>query len=357
MGVGGPIAQLCTCQTVGELIEAAHDAWAEGLPWVVLGGGSNIVAADDPFEGTVIAARGGEFRVVGSDSDRVVLEVDAGMAWDDLVATAVDEGWSGLEALSGIPGSVGAAPIQNIGAYGAEFADVARGVGFLPEGADAVEYLPASECEFGYRTSVFKRGLSGVVCTVRLEVSRSSESAPVGYAQLAHALGVDLGDRVPLRDVREHVLELRSSKGMVFRQDDVDSHGCGSFFVNPVVPIGMLTNLPADSPFWPVSAPAEAAVFPLGESVEQDMPPAPRSGPERVKLSAAWLIEHSGIRRGFCLPGSGAAVSSKHTLAITNRGSASANDVLALARFIQTRVASEFGVVLHPEPILVGFSL
>jgi UDP-N-acetylmuramate dehydrogenase len=292
--------------------------------------------------------------------------VQAGEPWDELVALTVRNGWSGIEALSGIPGSTGAAPVQNIGAYGQELESALVGVEFLDDASDEIVYLTRQELGLGYRTSVLKRGRIGVVLSVDLELADGAVpgaigaplSAPVAYAQLADALGVPLGSRVPVAELRRAVLALRSSKGMVLDPADPDSVSSGSFFTNPIVSEGFARTLPANAPRWP-QAPLEADTvmdIPLGGVHPLDVPPL-ATAEYTVKLSAAWLIENAGIRRGFALPGSGAAISSKHTLAIINRGGATAADVAQLASFIQSRVQSEFGVVLQPEPVMVGLSL
>ncbi|GAA2037825.1 UDP-N-acetylmuramate dehydrogenase [Agromyces tropicus] len=381
--VGGPIARLVSATTREELVDLVREAEASGEPWMVLGGGSNLLVGDDGFEGTVIriATEGIEVQP-GAESGAVRLRVQAGETWDDLVAFAVERGYAGLEALSGIPGSVGAAPVQNIGAYGQELSDVLLGIEFLDEGADEPRTMSADDLELGYRTSVLKQGLRGVVVSVELalhdttaerEVLGQALGTPVAYAQLATALGVQLGDRVPVADVREAVLALRSGKGMVLDPDDPDSVSAGSFFTNPIVSERAARTLPGEAPRWYVEPDEPDEVVPLAElegaspldaflahqaEVEQaEAKAAADPSVPLVKLSAAWLIEHSGIRRGFSLPGSHAAISSKHTLALTNRGGASAEELAQLARFVQGRVQAEFGILLHPEPVLVGVEL
>lgn len=360
MGVGGPISDFREAASTEELIETSVDVWQSGEPWIVCGGGSNLVVADDGFDGVVIAPRSNGIRVVDERGARVVVEVDAGVEWDSLVEQAVANNWGGIEALSGIPGRVGAAPIQNIGAYGNEFADIAVSIRFLDEGATESVPIAAAACGFAYRASVFKAGRAGVVTSVTIDLDAGGYSAPIAYGQLADRLGVPLGSRIPGVDVRAAVLELRRSKGMVFDPVDADTHGCGSFFVNPIVAAETLATLPLGVPYWP-SAPASPSERPTIISLDNlgqvDLPGPATTVAAPVKLSAAWLIERAGIRRGFCLPGSNAAVSSKHTLAITNRGGCSADDVVELARYIQTRVASEFGVVLQPEPQLIGVGI
>lgn len=378
--VGGPIERLVTATTQRELVDLVREAEASGGPWMVLGGGSNLLVGDDGFDGTVvrIATRGIEV-LPGAAAGTVHLRVQAGENWDELVAYTVEQGYSGLEALSGIPGSVGASPVQNIGAYGQELSDALVGIEFLDEGADEPRFMAAAELELGYRTSVLKQGLRGVVVAVELalhdtdaerEVLGEALGTPVAYGQLAQALGVQLGDRVPIAQVREAVLALRSGKGMVLDDDDPDSVSAGSFFTNPIVSEHVARTLPGDAPRWYVEPDEPDEVTPLAElearspldaflAHQADLERAERqadatSAEPSVKLSAAWLIEHSGIRRGFALPGSRAGISTKHTLALTNRGGASADEIAQLARYVQGRVQAEFGITLHPEPVLVG---
>ncbi|MET0784939.1 MAG: UDP-N-acetylmuramate dehydrogenase [Leifsonia flava] len=362
--VGGPAARLVRAGTRDELIAAVQSDWADGEEPLVLGGGSNTLVADEGYDGTVvlIATRG--IARLDAEPGRVRLRVEAGESWDALVATAVENGWSGIEALSGIPGSTGAAPIQNIGAYGQELESVLVAIDLLDRERNAVVRVPAAELDLGYRTSVLKRHggsvpeRDGVVLAVELDLADDAGlSAPIGYDQLATALGVDLGARLPIAEVRRTVLELRASKGMVLDPADTDTWSAGSFFTNPIVSEAFARSLPADAPRWPIDdAPDDAVVVPLGEWDGTVSPPSFVHN-AKVKLSAAWLIERAGIRRGFSLPGSRAGISSKHTLALTNTGGASADDIASLARFVQARVAAEFGVVLQPEPVFVGLSL
>ena len=401
--VGGPADKLVTATTQRDLVDLAREAWDARQPWLALGGGSNLLVGDAGFDGTVIrvatkgievlgrgdgARRGRGRGHFGADGDgagsaaSVRLRVQAGENWDDLVAWTVEHGYSGFEALSGIPGSVGAAPVQNIGAYGQELEATLVAIEFLDEGAEAPRRMGADELELGYRTSVLKRGLRGIVVSVEFELHDTAlERAvlgealgqPIAYAQLADALHVNLGDRVPIERVRESVLGLRASKGMVLDPADPDSVSAGSFFTNPIVTEGVARTLPGDAPRWYLEEEAADEVVPLAGGVDEspldqflalqasleasataaDVTPAA----PLVKLSAAWLIEKSGIRRGFALPGSRAAVSSKHTLALTNRGGASAEEIAQLARFVQSRVQAEFGIVLQPEPVLIGVEL
>jgi UDP-N-acetylmuramate dehydrogenase len=352
--VGGPATRLVEAVTSDELIDAVRAAWASGDDWLLLGGGSNVLIADEGFDGTVIrvASRGVESSVT---ADGVRLRVRAGEPWDAVVAATVESGWSGIEALSGIPGSAGAAPIQNIGAYGQELSDTLVSIEFLDYLSGELLTLSAAELELDYRTSSLKQGRVGLVVSIDLTLTEATDghSAPIAYDQLATALGVAMGTSTPLATVRKKVLELRASKGMVLDPGDPDSVSCGSFFTNPIVSENFARGLPAEAPRWPMEPDPHDTSVPLGSE-----PAPPQRGTDfRVKLSAAWLIERAGIRRGFALPGSKAAISSKHTLAIVNTGGATAVEVSSLARYVQTRVYSEFGVRLQPEPVFVGVQL
>jgi UDP-N-acetylmuramate dehydrogenase len=332
IGVGGVPELLRVAHSRDEILSEAAAMWREADEWLILGGGSNLVVADEipSLQVLQIASSGIDFAF---DGDQAVVQVQAGENWDALVAWSVATGLAGLEALSGIPGSVGAAPIQNIGAYGAEVASRITRVEFLDYLTGELRNLGADELEFGYRDSIFKRGLQGVITMVEFRLDRlDGLSAPIAFDQLATALGVEIGAQLPLQQVREAVLKLRASKGMVLNPADQDTASCGSFFTNPVVSDRHARTLPSNAPRWEVD--------------EDGL---------QVKLSAAWLIENAGIGKGFRIPGSNAGVSSKHALAITNRGGATAADVLQLAEFIQVRVANQFGVNLQPEPNIVGF--
>lgn len=331
--VGGPARELFSPATTEELVSVAREIWAGGEEWLALGGGSNIVVGDDGFDGQVIRVITRGISQLARSEDSVVVRVQAGEPWDGLVEHCVDGGLAGIEALAGIPGSCGAAPVQNIGAYGQELADTLVAVDFLDYLTGERSTIPAADLDFGYRTSVFKRGRRGIVLSIDLRLSDASGlSRPVEFAQLATALGVSLGDRIPVAAAQTAVLALRRAKGMVLDPADPDSVSAGSFFTNPIVGESFARGLPAAAPRF-------------------------RSEPGLVKLSAAWLIERAGIPRGFSLPGSRAGISSKHTLAIVNLGGASASDVAELSRFVRERVRNEFGVALQPEPVAVGVSL
>ena len=354
--VGGPADRLLESSTRDELLAVTREAWADDELVLVLGGGSNLVVADAGFPGTVVRVMTKGIERSPQPVDRMRLTVQAGEPWDGLVATAVAEGLSGIEALSGIPGSCGAAPIQNIGAYGQELSSALVSIEFADRATGEVSTVPAFELGFGYRSSELKRGRDGLVLSITLELGAdgSGMSAPVAYPQLASALGVELGARVPLTAVRDAVLALRGSKGMLLDPADPDSVSAGSFFTNPIVSEHFARGLPADVPRWPLDDAEEPPlVLPLGSE-----PPAAQTIGERAtKLSAAWLIEHAGVAKGFRLPGSRAAVSSKHTLAIVNTGGATAAQIGELARYIQTMVLSQYGVLLQPEPNLIGIEV
>lgn len=393
MRVGGPGERLFVADTRDELIRIATELWRDDVPWLLLGGGSNTVVHDDGFPGPVLLVRTAGIEEIADpelSSGQVRVRVAAGEDWDGLVATAVERGWAGIEALSGIPGRVGAAPVQNIGAYGQELSDVLHSVEFLDAYADAPRRLSAAELELGYRDSVIKQGREGVVLSIDLVLTTAAPHAadaaprrgrhgaapdpadgqrssvvdepplaPVRYAQLATALGVEIGTEIPIRVLRDAVLRLRAAKGMVLDPEDHDTWSCGSFFTNPMVSERFARTLPADAPRFPVGKiDRPDVVIPLEDlAAGVDLPPTAAAPEARVKLSAAWLIDNAGIAKGFRLPGSGAAVSSKHTLAITNRGGANAAQVAELARFIVQRVQQEFGVILVPEPNLYGLEL
>ena len=356
--VGGPAARLVEATTTDELVDAVLEAQAHDDEWLVLGGGSNVLVGDQGVDGTVIRVmtRGIE-RLPDVEGSRrpVRLRVAAGEPWDDLVAHTVGEGFAGLEALSGIPGSTGAAPIQNIGAYGQEIGESLVAVEILDLVSGERRRVPAPELELGYRASVIKAGRPWVVLSVDLALERNdgARSRPVAYAQLADSLGVAIGERAPVAGVRSAVIRLRASKGMVLDENDPDSVSAGSFFTNPIVSGAFARTLPTDAPRFATAPEPRALAVPLG--AEPVPPPEPVDAP--VKLSAAWLIERAGITRGFSLGASRAAVSKKHTLAITNTGGATAAEIAELARYIQTRVLSQFGVMLHPEPVFVGVEL
>lgn len=329
--LGGPAERWVRATTEQELIDAVVDADTAGEPVLVLAGGSNLVVADRGFAGTVIevATTGAEIDADDAPScGGATVTVAAGERWDELVALAVERGWIGIEALSGIPGSVGATPIQNVGAYGQEVSQTIASVRVWDRTLRGVRTFANADCRFGYRTSRFKADPGRhVVLSVTYQLRQGDLGEPVAYAELARALGIELGQRASLADVRRAVLALRTGKGMVLDPQDRDTWSAGSFFTNPVVDPGQV---PDGAPGWPQ---------PDG----------------RVKTSAAWLIDRAGFGKGY---GTDAvALSTKHTLALTNRGTATTDDLLALAREVRDGVAERFGIVLVNEPVLVGCEL
>jgi UDP-N-acetylmuramate dehydrogenase len=326
--LGGPARRVLTATTDEEVVEAVRSADATGEPLLVLGGGSNVVAPDEGFGGTVL--RMSTHGLSEAPQAEHALLVEAGVDWDHVVALAVQEGYAGIEALAGIPGQVGAAPIQNIGAYGQDLAQTVAWVRALDRTTGDVVVLDNDACGFTYRHSVFKGTDRYVVLAVALALEHSRDGAPVRYAELARALDVEIGDRVPAADVRAAVLDLRRRKGMVLDPDDRDTWSAGSFFTNPVLSVDEAAQrLPDDAPRWPEG--------------------------DGVKASAAWLIERSGFAKGY---GAGpVTVSTKHTLALTNRGGATTADLLALAREVRDGVRDRFGITLHNEPVILGSQL
>jgi UDP-N-acetylmuramate dehydrogenase len=343
LGVGGPARRFVRASADAELIAAVRAADQQGEPLLILAGGSNLVIADAGFPGTVvqIATRGIEQEPDGAEAVR--LTVAAGEDWDGVVASCVHAGLAGLECLSGIPGRTGATPIQNVGAYGQEVAEVISTVRVYDRDTGQVTELAGADCGFGYRTSMFKRDSRGrrVVLGVTFQLRPSELSAPIRYTELARALGVPEGGRAPLRDVRSAVLTLRRGKGMVLDPADPDSRSAGSFFTNPVLD--------------------DAQFAALQKLVAQrsggDLPiPQFPAGPGQVKVPAAWLIGQAGFAKGDQGPG-GARISTKHTLALVNPGGATAADIAGLAREIRDQVRDELGVDLACEPVLVGLTL
>lgn len=359
---GAAPERMLDATTFEELVDSLREVWERREEWFVLGGGSNLFVGDEPFVGTVIRVRTSGIEEIPSPHEgRVRLRTQAGHSWDDLVAYAVDRGYAGMEAMSGIPGTVGAAPVQNIGAYGQEIQETLVEVELIDEATGAVSVVPAAELGLGFRTSVLKRHHGGeplrraVILSVTVDLAIAAERAVRGE-QLRRALGLTDDTPVPLAWVRERILATRAAKGMLLDEDDPDTHGAGSFFQNAVVPEAVARALPPECPKWPVAPDLDAVtVIPLA-SYDGNLP-RPRHEASDVKVSAAWLIEQAGIRKGFRLPRSRAGVSTKHALALTNRGGATAAEIAELARFIQSRVHAEFGLVLQPEPVLIDVEL
>lgn len=329
--LGGPAQEWVTVRTEAELVEAVREAPGEVL---VLGGGSNLVVADDGVPGRVVqvATRGVRADADGDAGDPtcggVLVRVAAGEPWDDLVALAVERGWVGVEALAGIPGLVGATPIQNVGAYGQEVAQTIASVRTWDRQEGRQRTFAAADCGFAYRHSRFKAEPGRfVVLEVTFQLRQGTLGAPVTYAELARTLGVEVGERAPLARVRDAVLGLRGAKGMVLDAADHDTWSAGSFFTNPVVP---LAQVPDGAPSWP-------------------------AGEGMAKTSAAWLIERAGFGKGH--GDDAVSLSTKHTLALTHRGGASTEQLLALAREVRDGVEARFGIRLVNEPVLVGCRL
>ena len=357
MRVGGPLGHYSSYSSTRSLIAGARKVWAESDEWMALGSGSNLVVGDSGFEGHVLHIQTRGVTVKKATGQRVQIHAEAGEDWDDFVSHTLAQGVRGLETLSGIPGTVGASVIQNIGAYGAEISDTLVSIDFLEFPSATRRTVPANELELGLRTSSLKTGkLQGIVLgvTFSLEPAEDSWSIPILYDQLANALGVAAGERAPLGTTRETVRAIRASKGMLLDENDPDSVSSGSFFVNPIVSEKISMSLPSEAPRWFVGEQPLDVVVPLDATPTSD--PA-FAEPSMVKVSAAWLIEYSGIHKGCALPGSKAAISGKHSLAITNRGGASASEIAELARYIITTVGNKTGIYLVPEPTLVGLEL
>ena len=344
--LGGPPRAYLRAESTAAVAECVRALDAAGVPVLVLGGGSNLVVADGGLDFVVVAVRCAAIDI----SPGGVVRAEAGATWDDLVARTVEAGLGGLECLSGIPGSVGATPVQNVGAYGVEVSQVLRRVRVFDRENGEDAWLEPSELGLGYRTSKLKGNDSGVVLEVEFTLHPDGLSEPVAYRELAARLGVEPGERVPAAQAREVVLELRGGKGMVLDAGDHDTWSAGSFFTNPVIPA---------AEFDAVRAKVAKA---LGDEAAGKMPAFDVMGGGSgsgagVKLSAGWLIERAGFAKGH--PGEAAPMrlSTKHTLALTNRGNARTSDLIALAREVRAGVEDAFGVTLHPEPVWVGCTL
>ena len=329
--LGGPADLLVEVDAVGSLGEVLEDADVAESPVLVLGGGSNLVVSDEGFPGTVVRV-GMKGVHVESDGDVALVRAGAGEDWSSLVSFCVEEGLSGIECLSGVPGLAGGAPVQNVGAYGQEVAETIVGVKVWDRRARRGRDLAPSDCGFTYRDSIFKRRSRYVVTEVTFRLRRSARSRPLRYAQLARHLGRELGQDAPLELVAQAVLDLRRSKGMVLDGTDPDTRSAGSFFTNPVLDRAGLARLVDMAPGVPT--------FPA---------------PAGTKVAAAWLVEKAGFAKGYRL--GGAAISAKHALALTARDGGTTADLLALARAVREGVLGRFGVLLEPEPVLVGVHL
>jgi len=328
LGVGGPAAKIMHVTSEAQLIDAVKEADNAKTPMLILGGGSNVLISDSGFAGTVIRVEttGNTYEIDACSGG--TLTVRAGSDWDEFVAFTIEKGLANLESLSGIPGTVGGAPIQNIGAYGHEVSEVIARVRTFDREKQEVKTFTASECGFSYRNSIFKEAAGRyVILDVTFQLRLGEESLPIGYAELAKELGVEIGARVSISKVRDAVLKLRGAKGMLVGQG---INSAGSFFMNPILEKSVADKLPEDAPRWPL---------PDG----------------RVKTSAAWLMEHAGVSKGDRL--AGAQISLKHVLALSNSGDATAKDLLELARGAQEKVRAKFGITLQSEVQLVGLTL
>ena len=379
--VGGEIDSYVTTSTEAELIDTVRAVDDAGEPLLIIGGGSNLLVADEGFSGVVLRDARTGIRVESADAcGGASITVPAGHSWDALVVEVIENGWVGVEALSGIPGTVGAAPVQNIGAYGQEVSGTVANVRVWDRGESRVRTFALTDLNFGYRTSRLKRSMQVpdaagtspesaapvdplapwypspryVVLDVSFQFRLGTLSAPIAYPELARRLDVAVGQRAESAAVRAAVLELRASKGMLLDADpaapDYDRWSAGSFFTNPILPAELASGLPEGAPVFPVrSVTPMTTTGPSLGKIDESV----------VKTSAAWLIEQAGFTRGYGVdgPGSPATLSTKHTLAITNRGSATAADVVRLARTVRDGVLETFGIELVPEPVLVGVSL
>ena len=339
--IGGPADKFLEVGTEDDLITAVRDADAAGEPVLLLSGGSNVVIGDDGFRGTVIKVATSGIRIDADMCSGAMVHIAAGEDWDGVVQRTIAEEWTGLESMSGIPGLTGSTPVQNVGAYGHEVAETIASVRVWDRTDNQVRTMFAADCGFSYRNSRFKADPSRyVVLEVAFQLKLGDLSAPVGYAELARVLDVEPGSRAPMTDVREAVLGLRRGKGMVLDPVDHDTWSAGSFFTNPVVADGELAGVLA------------AIETRLGDVL---VPQYPADG--GTKLSAGWLIERAGFSKGYPGGNAVARLSTKHTLALTNRGAAKSEDLLALARDVRDGVQAAFGVRLEPEPVTVGCAI
>ena len=329
--VGGPANKIVHAHTEDELVEFVKAADEAGEKVLILGGGSNLLISDAGFAGTVIRV---ESKGNALDYDACsggMIEVSAGEDWDKFVALTIEKGFADLESLSGIPGTVGGAPIQNIGAYGHEVSETIARVKAYDRRKGEITTFTNEQCQFSYRNSVFKAEAGRyVVLNVTFQLRKGEQSLPITYSELANFLSLNIGDRAPVAEVRNAVLKLRARKGMLIDSSDMNSNSAGSFFVNPILSKEMADKLPADAPRW-------------------------QQADGRVKTSAAWLMEHAGVNKGEKL--AGAQISNKHVLALTNSGDATAGDIVKLAKMARAKVFEKFGVKLEAEVQLVGVDL
>jgi UDP-N-acetylmuramate dehydrogenase len=327
--VGGPASKIIQVSTEAEIIAAIEDAGDS--PILIMGGGTNVLISDKGFDGTVIRISNNSVQAEVDACSGATLTIGAGEDWDTFVQTTIDRGFAGLETLSGIPGTVGAAPIQNIGAYGHEVAEFITRVRTYDRQEKALKTFTNSECEFSYRNSYFKAHPGRyVVLEVQFQIRRGEFSDPITYVELSKKLGIEPGEKAPVAATRAAVLELRASKGMLLKNDDHDSWSAGSFFTNPIISQQAADELPNAAPKWPLND-------------------------GRVKVSAAWLIENSGIHKGDEV--GGARISTKHVLALSNSGNATASDIAELAKRARNQVKEVFGITLEAEVNLVGVEI
>ena len=322
MRIGGAPTSLTIATSEQQVIDTVRSADDQGRKLLIIGSGSNLVISDE-FAGDVLVIATKGIENDASACAGAWVTVAAGETLDDFVSLAVTSGWSGVETLSGIPGTVGATPIQNVGAYGQQVSDTIAQVRAYNRTSKTVETLFASDCQFGYRNSIFKQQPDNwVILSVVFQLPLGTMSQPIAYPDLATALGVQMGERAALSEVREAVLDVRNRKGMVLSEQDHDTWSTGSFFTNPIV-----ATAPEGAPSWPASD-------------------------DKVKVSAAWLIENAGLPRGFGL-NDRVTISTKHSLALTNRGSGTSADVFELAEYIQKTVHEKFGIALEIEPKII----
>ena len=327
--VGGPATKIVQVSTEAEIIAAIQEAGDS--PILIMGGGTNVLIADKGFDGTVIRISNNSVQAEVDACSGATLTIGAGEDWDTFVQTTIDRGFAGLETLSGIPGTVGAAPIQNIGAYGHEVSEFITRVRTYDRQEKALKTFTNSECEFSYRNSYFKAHPGRyVVIEVQFQIRRGEFSDPITYVELSKKLGIEPGKKASVVATRAAVLELRASKGMLLSPDDHDSWSAGSFFTNPIVSQQAADGLPDAAPKWPLND-------------------------GRVKISAAWLIENAGMHKGDEV--GGARISSKHVLALTNSGDATASDIAELAKRARDHVKETFGITLEAEVNLIGIEI
>ena len=327
--VGGPAKNFVEAHNEEEIIAALIAAGDS--PVLILGGGTNVLISDAGFAGTVIHITNSALVAEVDACSGATLTIGAGENWDDFVALTIERGFAGLETLSGIPGTVGAAPIQNIGAYGHEVSEFITRVRTYDRVAKAIRTFTNQECEFEYRSSIFKKNPGQfIILEVQFQIRIGDSSDPITYLELAKKLDIQMGEKAPTQQVRHTVLELRASKGMLLSPEDRDSWSAGSFFTNPIVSQQEADKLPNAAPKWPLID-------------------------GQVKISAAWLIENAGMHKGDEV--GGARISTKHVLALTNAGDATATDLIELAKTAQAKVYEKFGIKLEPEVNLVGLSL